>query len=366
MAEDKRKHILLISVGMSPAVITETVYALNQVNDAPQEVVAITTVKGKEAVMEQLFGEDAVWETMLKECNLKGKVIFGEANIELIPDENKNYSKDIVSDSDNNELADKLLKILRGYTTPDYRISFSIAGGRKSMSAVGALVMSLLGRKEDKMYHILVPKPFDDFRLEPRFYYPRDIEHKLGEEVHSGKDAELRLSKIPFVRSRYWFYDKGMDTKSYSTMVDEINRQKELRIVLDTSTHKVFVRRKKVGNISFLGFCLYWMLIERYLKNMKKEVEKKDLPSVFETFLKDKNIEIIHDANKDERKGKLLKNIASYSINSEDLSSELSDVNSSLTKEDGSLGINPERTKWRVSSLVDRNLIEIKNNNGEE
>ncbi len=157
MAEDKRKHILLISVGMSPAVITETVYALNQVKDAPQEIVAITTVKGKEAIMEQLFGEDAVWETMLNECKLKGKVIFDEANIELIPDENKKHSKDIVSDSDNNELADKLLRILRGYTTPDYRISFSIAGGRKSMSAVGALVMSLLGRKEDKMYHILVP-----------------------------------------------------------------------------------------------------------------------------------------------------------------------------------------------------------------
>ena len=37
------KHILLISVGISPAVITETVYALYKANDLPDEVVVITT-----------------------------------------------------------------------------------------------------------------------------------------------------------------------------------------------------------------------------------------------------------------------------------------------------------------------------------
>ena len=81
MKKDNRKHILLITTGMSPAVITETVYALHKAGDFPDEVIAITTSMGQNEIIRQLFGEDQIWKSMLKECDLVGKISFGEANI---------------------------------------------------------------------------------------------------------------------------------------------------------------------------------------------------------------------------------------------------------------------------------------------
>ncbi len=47
-------------------------------------------------------------------------------------------------------------------------------------------------------------------------------------------------------------------------MVDEINKQKELRIVIDTPVNKIFVNDEDVG-APLPEYCLYWMLAERYI-----------------------------------------------------------------------------------------------------
>ncbi len=342
------KHILLISVGISPAVITETVYALYKAKDLPDEVVVITTSTGKDEIMKQLFGVDHVWETMLEENDLVDKVRFGEANIRIIPDENSAYSKDIISDKDNNELADFLLKELRGYTEDSAtRISFSIAGGRKSMSAVGALSMSLLGRRQDKMYHILVSKPFENTNLEPRFYYPRNIEHKLNDEVYLGNNAQLQLAEIPFVKCRYWLSDKKIDIKNYSAMVAEINKN-QLEIKINTKKKEIFVSGSKVESVSNLEFYLYWMLADRCVKNEKSFVHGQNgdiLSELFENFLAENDIP--------------RENFTSKQLEDDTLKKKLSSIGKKMEGKRSILAISKGKNEWGISGLISKESIII-------
>ncbi|MBO4631315.1 MAG: TIGR02584 family CRISPR-associated protein [Lentisphaeria bacterium] len=193
-----RKHILIALSGMTPAVVSETVYALIEKNDPPDLIIVVTTGRGQEAFqqLEQYPG----WEKLRRK---NGKKIRIEKRI--FQNEDGEALDDIVSEEDNKNFANTLLHILRGCTEePDTKISFSIAGGRKTMSAIGALCMTMLGRKQDKLYHILVDPPFDQ-PMKPAFYFPEPgvkLTGANGRKYDSGK-AKLHLSELPFVYTRY-------------------------------------------------------------------------------------------------------------------------------------------------------------------
>ena len=166
-----RTHVLILLCGISPAIVTETVFALAQSGDLPKQIIIITTITGEVCLRKELW-DSGVWAS-LKE-NLKCDISFApnQEHLRLLPDGDGN-AFDVV-DTLSTELAGSfILDVLRQYTeNPDTRITFSIAGGRKSMSALGALCMSLLGRHDDRLCHILGNPPFDDPALRPRFYFP--------------------------------------------------------------------------------------------------------------------------------------------------------------------------------------------------
>ncbi len=85
----KKKHILIAMVGMSPAVLTETVYALYKQKDTPDEVWVVTTQKGKETVQKALWGEQKVWEELQKAVGKK--IQFGDARFKLFEDNATTY-----------------------------------------------------------------------------------------------------------------------------------------------------------------------------------------------------------------------------------------------------------------------------------
>ena len=289
----KKNHILVVMACMSPAVITELVYALAKENDPPDEVHVVTTEEGQKAVSAPEF--DRAWKNMLGENHLTVK--FGPANIHCLPDENAGFSKDITTDRDNWLMADELLKILRRFTEDDdTKLSFSIAGGRKSMSAVGALALSLVGREKDRLYHILVNHPFDQ-RTEPTFYYPSPGKGYTFEgRKYDGSEAVLKLAEIPYVRCRYLIGEQKMDKRSYSALVEQINRS-TFSICLDVKQRKLYVNDRPV-RLNYVQFLLYWMFAERH-KQGKPIVEKEKqhspvdmLKERFLAFLAEKGIGI--------------------------------------------------------------------------
>ncbi|NOY74828.1 MAG: TIGR02584 family CRISPR-associated protein [Kiritimatiellaeota bacterium] len=266
-----KKKILIAMCGMSPGVVTETVYALSKNGKTPDKVVVVTTTAGRRKIREDLL-DSGVWSDLEKIIGAH-KIEFGDSHdhIRLIPTSDAGNADDIITTADNARCADFILNVLREFTeNPETAISFSIAGGRKTMSVLGALAMSLLGRENDKLYHILVNPPFDSPALEPKFHYPvPELTHKAPDgRLHSSADAELSLCEIPFTRIRYLFQNEFARLPGdFNSTVELANKRisgridpPELKIIPERM--EMFFDSKRV-RFNCAEFVMYWMLAER-------------------------------------------------------------------------------------------------------
>ena len=229
-----QKHAVLIAVvGTSPAVLTETVWALAHWKKpvVPDEIVVVTTKAGKAKLRAELQ-DGGVWAEMkaaLARAYVEGaeSLRLGETSIRVLPDAEGNEIDDLRSADDNLRAADFMLGVVRQYTEdPGTVVYASIAGGRKTMSALLLSCMSLLGREEDKVFHVLTMP--EALALAPAFFYPRRGEkHVFREEgrermVRSEK-VQVDLFEVPFVRMRGWYREKFRSLPpSYRALVAKV------------------------------------------------------------------------------------------------------------------------------------------------
>ena len=217
------KTVLVAGVGLSPAVLANTVWAMAHESPAvvPDEVVAITTSVGRKCIQEQLLASGG-WDRLC--VALAGKLAFGASDsIRVLGDSKKDFD-DIATPGQNDAAADFILKVLRQYTEdPGTRVIASIAGGRKSMSALMISCMSLLGRTQDRVCHVLVNEPYE-LRMEPPFLFPeKGVKHKLDGKTYLAAKAKPVLSDIPFVRVRGWYGEKFRTVPpSYMQLVNKV------------------------------------------------------------------------------------------------------------------------------------------------
>lgn len=262
----KDKSIILISVvGTSPAVLTETVWALAHQKKpvVPDEIVVITTKRGRESIENMLFGEDKGWERLKtalasEKIKIDKKLLFGLGSIvsPLSADRNSEL-EDIASTEENSLAADFFLETLRKYTErPDTQVYASIAGGRKTMSALMLSCMSLLGREDDHVLHVLVNPPFDGYMVEPTFLFPEaNVKYKPkgDKKSYSSKDANIELIDLPFVKMRGWYQDKFKETyPSYTRLVSEVqkvapNANVRVKLEFDFDNGCLFVDGENAG-----------------------------------------------------------------------------------------------------------------------
>ncbi len=228
----QKKIVLIVGVGMSPAVLTETVWALaiRQPAVVPDEIVAITTSTGAERLQAEILSGDgqSVWQKMCaalvkRGVKIDGKLRFGSrSSIQVISDGSRDLD-DIDSTEGNTIAADFILRTIRSYSeNPSYQIYTSIAGGRKTMSALMLSCMSLLARADDHVLHVLVNAPFET-RMEPMFYYPDEIEHKDTKGVlHFSEEARIELIDLPFVKVRGLYEERfKAQMPSYAELVHD-------------------------------------------------------------------------------------------------------------------------------------------------
>lgn len=220
----KKDIVLIAGIGTSPAVLTETVWSLAHQKPAvvPAKVVVITTTSGKDGLVKALLSErDCVWEklkTALRKdkIDIGGGLTFTEDSIKVMLDSNDKRLSDLRNGEENLDAADFMLGELRKYTEdPSKTVMCSIAGGRKTMSALLFSCMSLLGREDDRVYHVLIPPEYD-CGMVPPFYFPqKGVTHELldrsrkptGRKIQSSKIA-VDLFDVPYVRMRGWFQEK--------------------------------------------------------------------------------------------------------------------------------------------------------------
>ena len=214
------RRILLVTAGMSPAVITETLWALAQPDTpfVPTEIHCITTTIGAAQIERDLLSS-GVLEDLWSEYGLDRFTQMSAPVLQVVSNRNVRLD-DIKSRADNEALADLTTVLIREFTEDeDAALHVSIAGGRKTMTFLGGSVLSLFARPQDRLSHVLV-----DPRFETRgFFYPpksaREIIGRDGAPV-STTEANVTLADIPFVRLRSFLKPNPVAGKiSYSGVV---------------------------------------------------------------------------------------------------------------------------------------------------
>ena len=201
------RKILLAVTGLSPQILTETLYALavaEQPAFIPDEVHLITTADGAEYARHTLLDTGmGRFSELLCDYNLQGRIRFDADCIHLIPGADGHALHDIQTPEDNVLAADAITELVRHFTLDDdTALHVSIAGGRKTMGFFMGYALSLYGRVQDRLSHVLVSSPFESSH---DFYYPpaqpRVLFDRNNKPIHTA-DARIMLAEIPFVRLR--------------------------------------------------------------------------------------------------------------------------------------------------------------------
>ena len=204
---DYPRRILLAVTGLTPQVVTETLYALAlQTEPAfiPTEVHVITTKEGADRIFLSLLdAKSGQFHAFCEQYGCVGKIYFPAANVHVINNAAGNPLSDIRTPEDNLRSADFIAHHVRALCSDDHAaLHVSIAGGRKSMGFFVGYSLSLFGRMQDRLSHVLVSEPFESHR---DFFFP-PLEDKIlydrTERPVSTRDAKIMLADIPFVRLR--------------------------------------------------------------------------------------------------------------------------------------------------------------------
>lgn len=207
------RRILLAVAGTTPQILTETLYALTQSVQPyiPTEVHVITTSEGAHRIRLQLLDEHTGrFHQFCRDYGLTGRIVFTSENVTLLHDASGLPLADIVSPRDNELAADQIVSWLRSFAQDgECAIHACLAGGRKTMGFYLGYGLSLYGREQDRLSHVLVSPHFEgnrDFFYKPpvaqTLYSSAFVGGRVDDRPLSTEDAEIWLAEIPFVRLR--------------------------------------------------------------------------------------------------------------------------------------------------------------------
>lgn len=244
------QDVLIALCGLTPQVVTETLWALRQQRPAivPEKVWIITTQSGREACERLLFGKNGKLASYLREYPAARGLRCSPSTVITLKGSDGRPLEDLRSQEDNLAVADQLAAVIRDQTVlPNVRLHCSVAGGRKTMGVLLAAVLQVYGRPDDRLYHVLVSPEFES---QPNFFYIPKRRRLLilsnGEQVDARR-ARIELAEIPYVRLRAFLTD---DLLKGSFSFNEIvaQAQKHLRALerlepvrLDMAAHRLVI-----------------------------------------------------------------------------------------------------------------------------
>lgn len=273
---NNKKQILLCVAGMTPQIVTETLWALIQRGERVDEIRVITTLAGKRKLIETLFGETGKFDKFCREFGVeRGSVKFDETTITQLQKPDGENLEDIRTKEDNEIAGNEICRIVRELCKRENtRIHASVAGGRKTMGVYLAAAMSLFGRADDCLSHVLVSEEFETANAPDFFYKPKQsqiIKLRGGREI-STEAAEIYLAEIPFVRLRgaqFDLFERGGE--NFSTAVEKT--QEDLEILEANYTLQINLARRilQIGSrtiaLSEREFFIYVLFVNLLRKN---------------------------------------------------------------------------------------------------
>lgn len=262
------KNILICVSGLTPQIVTETLFCLAVKEKTPiDEIYVLTTKRGRDVIL----GKDkhpATPKTPLKKeienlC-VKYKIkkpAFAENDKHIIVAKEESIElSDIRTDKDNILFPNKVSEFIRMKSAdPSSTLYCSITGGRKSMSVHIANSLSIFAREQDKLLHVLT-KEENEFKG----FYP----------TNKQEEKDLQLSEIPFVRLRSLLAADIKQEKLLKLSFDEIvkHTQNQLKVLAPSNKMIIDIERRELrfGNdkisLEPMEFLFYYFFVDSKLK----------------------------------------------------------------------------------------------------
>jgi CRISPR-associated protein (TIGR02584 family) len=277
---DHPKRILLAVTGLSPQIVTETLYVLAVARSPawiPSEIHIITTRKGEENARLSLLSDDPGWFHRFRADYRLPEIAFNQKNIHVMTGPDGKPLDDILTVEDNVAAADFITEQVRALTDdPATSLHVTLAGGRKTMGFYIGYALSLFGRPQDRLSHVLVSPPFESLK---EFFYPSPhtkVIHDRDRQPLDAKEARVHLGEIPFVRLRDGLPKRLLEGRAaFSEAVTEAQKSlPPLALALDPNRCTV-VAAGKAFELEPLHFAFYWMMADR-CRTARGGVHRKD------------------------------------------------------------------------------------------
>lgn len=238
------KNILIAVTGLSPQVVTETIHALyKEMGIKINEVICITTDEGKKKILEY-EKKDNINGTTISNHSLKVEIekmceelkievpIFNLDTNVIVTNEESLQVPDVIDNADNKLFANLVCKVIKDLSLDNnVTLYCSLSGGRKTMSAYMYAAISLFGRENDKLYHVLVDNKFEK---SGKFYPTMEFE-------------KIKLSEVPFFKLRAIVPNIFDMNLSYSELVEETQKW------IEDANYGKLILNVKLGTIEYCG-----------------------------------------------------------------------------------------------------------------
>lgn len=196
-----KKNILVCVTGLTPQVVTEALFCLSKQREkiSVDEVYVLTTSKGRDVIAGkkvtvgkgrslQLPALSLEIDRMCNKYKFKRPKFDSTGEHVKVATELSIELNDIRDDHHNKLFPNTVCRFLNELSKDnDNIVHCLISGGRKSMSVDLAFGLSLFGRENDRLWHVLT-------------HVDQEFQHFFPEKKSQEKD--LMLSEIPYVRLR--------------------------------------------------------------------------------------------------------------------------------------------------------------------
>ena len=284
-----KRNILLCVAGLTPPIITETLYVLAIKRRIEiHEIQVITSTVGAKLVRERLFDSGHLAEFCCDYPTQTAKLRFDMDCLHILAGE-EGQLPDIRTSLENEQAANQICRIVKKLTDDKTsQIYASVAGGRKTMGNYLAFAMSLFARTHDSLSHVLVDEEFERAGRPPLdFYYeppiPRQVFDIKGIPIFTNNAqplltnmAKTTMAEIPFVRLRRILEENyGDGPTEYASFVQQV--QDELDLLETEHVLEIFLAQNKIRiakrEIEFTPRD-FWIYVIFALRRKKAETDK--------------------------------------------------------------------------------------------
>jgi len=267
-----KRSVLICTVGGAPSVVTETVWALLERRPqwVPDAIHLVTTSVGETACADKLTGAGSQLSALFR---THGKSLV-DPEIIVPVDENGRPINDIRTQPENVAFANCITQLIKDYAKETgTRLHISIAGGRKTMSSYAQAAISIFGRDQDELTHVLVEPP--EFEYSRDFFWPGQSPEKVvvsvknaktgqtNNEERNARDARIALVSSPFIRMGLILSEDAFPggKVEYEKVIDQVQLGlEEDRLVLHCASNELQLGRSHRVRLAPQPFAFYRLL----------------------------------------------------------------------------------------------------------